>query len=600
MICGACWRESSSTEACSACGAPPLLAGRYRLDRQLGQGAGGITFAATRVEDGLPVCIKGLAYRGMSTFDAERLFHREAAVLRSIRHPQVPAYIDDFAQGAGPSFTLYLVQELVIGEDLEAEVRRKRPTTAEIMGILGELLGVVEHLHALRPAIVHRDIKPRNIMRRATDGRLVLVDFGSVKEVTQASFDAGLSLQGTLGYMAPEQLRGEASPRSDLYAIGMVGVALLTGREPTTMMNAEHEVEWEARVDLPEGLRRWLRRITAGDPAARFSDAAEARQALALATRPEPARPPPPVVSTASPIVTAPPRFDVAPVDDTPAPRPVRMSRVVIATGLGALVVVGLLLAGRSSDDKSDYVEQRPPANVCGGACRPVSVPFKEKLRFGMSLDEARAARPDVAQAATPGDPKREVPIALEMQRASWLRGLDPALGAERLCMGSELAGKDAYCCLDFLPDSGLGRLLCGTDSGFATGEILGIIRQVERIYGLPAEAPEAGRQYGFEPLRDTVWREGGAELHIGYHYALDIGALGSDPEDITHGIMNPTQRVVMTQTSAAWNAEETRRADEQRRADAARRAEIERARQLEIDKAREERKKLGLPPDPL
>lgn len=110
MLCGACWQETNDEARCSACGQTPLLDGRYRLDARLGQGAAGIAFAATRVSDGARVCIKGLAFRGMSSFEAERLFHREAAVLKQIRHPQVPAYIDDFALGQGPSFTLYLVQ----------------------------------------------------------------------------------------------------------------------------------------------------------------------------------------------------------------------------------------------------------------------------------------------------------------------------------------------------------------------------------------------------------------------------------------------------------------------------------------------------------
>ena len=601
MICGACWRESSSPEACSACGEPPLLSGRYRLDKQLGQGAGGITFAATRIADGLPVCVKGLAYRGMSTFDAERLFHREAAVLRSIRHPQVPAYIDDFAHGAGPSFTLYLVQELVIGEDLEAEVRRKRPTTAEIMGILGELLAIVEHLHALRPAIVHRDIKPRNIMRRSTDGRLVLVDFGSVKEVTQASFDAGLSLQGTLGFMAPEQLRGEASARSDLYAIGMVGVTLLSGREPTSMMNAEHQVEWEAKVELPEGLRRWLRRITAGDPAERFADAGEARRALAAATRPEAT----PAVAreerAPQPVPWTPPAPESEP---TVIAKPGRGPLIAMLAGLGVLVVGALVLAGKGSDGitkSAAYVEQRPPASVCNGPCRPVSVPFKEKLRFGMTLEEARAARADVAQAGPPPDSTRST-NAVDIQRAveirQWLTSLGSALGATQVCMSSELVGKDALCCLDFLPAIGLVRLMCGTDRGFSSAELLAMIEQVTRIYGPPAEAPDEGRQFGFEVLRDAVWQQEGNRLQISYAYSFDIP--GGGAEDLTRAMMNPSQRLIMTQTSAALNAEMTRIDNEHKRALDAQRAEAERARQLEIERAREERRKLGLPPDPL
>lgn len=606
MICGSCWRETTSESACSSCGQPALLAGRYRLERQLGQGAGGITFSGTRLTDGLAVCIKGLAYRGMSTFDAERLFHREAAVLRSIRHLQVPAYIDDFAHGSGPSFTLYLVQELVVGEDLEAEVRKRRPTTEGVVAILDELLGIVQHLHALRPAIVHRDIKPRNIMRRAADGRLVLVDFGSVKEVTQASFEAGLSLQGTLGFMAPEQLRGEATPRSDLYAIGMVGIALLTGREPTTMMNATHEVEWRGSVDVPDRLERWFVRMTAQDPAARFADAAAARSALAGATRPEPLPRSAPGPAATPPPGTARPAAAYAGVGDAATsaevPPPSRSATLVVGSlVLVALVGLFMALSGKRSNEPKVYVEQRPPASVCGaGGCRSLSVPFKENLRFGMSLDEARAARPDIAQAPATDDGAGGTASAIEMLRSSWLPGLDPALGARRVCMSSELVGKDAHCCFDFLPESGFGRLICGTDAGLASDEIVRMIAQVERVYGLPAESARAGQQYGFEPLRDAVWRSEEAELRIGYQYAFDFAIATTDPEALTHNFANPWQRMVMTHTSAAWNAAEARVEGERRRAFEAERAEAERKRQLELDKARAERKKLGLPPDPL
>ena len=343
MLCGACWNETAVETQCSACGAAPLLAGRYRLDAKLGQGAGGIAFAATRVDDGMRVCIKGLAYRGMTNFDAERLFRREASVLRQIEHPQVPAYIDDFALGAGPSFTLYLVQELVIGQNLEAERRDRRPTAAEVWAMTDELLAIVEHLHALSPPIVHRDIKLRNVMRRATDGRLVLVDFGSVKEVLHASFDPGLSVQGTLGYMAPEQLRGEASARSDLYAIGMVAVALLSGREPATMLGAEHEVRWHSTVEVSAPLREWLRRMTAPDPVARYVDANEARRALSEAL----VAPEPPAARVAPSARAAPaPSHDDGSAADDASPATADKHRgagMVIAMAVGLVLVLSLI-----------------------------------------------------------------------------------------------------------------------------------------------------------------------------------------------------------------------------------------------------------------
>ncbi len=580
MLCGACWNETATGAKCAACGAEPLLDGRYRLDAKLGQGAGGIAFAATRVADGLRVCIKGLAYRGMTNFDAERLFRREASVLRQIEHPQVPAYIDDFALGAGPSFTLYLVQELVVGSDLEAERQERRPTVPEVVAVVDELLGIVAHLHALSPPIVHRDIKLRNVMRRAGDGRLVLVDFGSVKEVLHASFDPGLSVQGTLGYMAPEQLRGEASPRSDLYAIGMVAVALLSGREPATMLGAEHEVRWQSTVDVDARLREWLRRMTAADPMARFGDAAEARRALSAAMAPVAA------VARAAPKPQVPRDDWSAVTDEAPSDTSDKHSSRFI---IGAVLVLSLLAivawaAMRKDDTETVAVASGPIDGAsCAGTCRPVSTPFKERLRFGMTLDEAKAARADVAQAS-------DMPVP-----QSWLPYLDPELKATRVCMSSELVGSEAQCCLDFNPT--LGRLTCATVVGFDKRTLLAKIAQVASIYGPPQVSPTQGQRFDFELLKDARWDGDGAELLIGYGYVLDLAA---KPDLMAHDMMDPSQRLVMTQTSAAWSAAEADIANARERADAAERARAAAERQEAIDKAREERKKLGLPADPL
>lgn len=286
-LCGQCWEPTRDVGACERCGQAIDLrggAGTYRLEARLGEGASGVTFRARRLEDGQAVCVKALSFRGLTSFEAERLFQRETAILRQLRHPQIPNYIDSFSSGHGRTLALVLVQDLVDGSDLADEIKARRPSVDGVLDTLDELLSILEYLHGLAPPVIHRDIKPKNVMRRR-DGRLVLIDFGAVKDAIHASFDPGMSLVGTVGYMAPEQLRGEASPASDLYAVGMVAVFLLSGREPATLLDADHTVRWERAVSVSPGVLEWLRAMTHPRASERPASAKEARHLLAKSRR---------------------------------------------------------------------------------------------------------------------------------------------------------------------------------------------------------------------------------------------------------------------------------------------------------------------------
>jgi len=279
----------------------------YRLERRLGEGASGVTFDAVRLIDGQRVCIKALSFRGKSSFESERTLKHETNVLRQLRHRQIPNYFDDFTAGSERKSALYLVQELIDGVDLATEVSNRRPTTDEVLSTLDELLSILEHLHSLAPPVVHRDIKPRNIMRRR-DGSLVLIDFGAVKDAVHASFDPGMSLVGTVGYIAPEQLLGQASAASDLYAVGMVGVFLLSGREPASLIDERHEVQWEQAVSAPEPIVAWLRHLTNPVGSRRPGAAHDARRRVAGVRKPPVAAP----VATPSTTIHPAPRRELS------------------------------------------------------------------------------------------------------------------------------------------------------------------------------------------------------------------------------------------------------------------------------------------------
>ncbi|MCC6621883.1 MAG: protein kinase [Deltaproteobacteria bacterium] len=277
-ICARCAEPSPrGAAACPACGQDPRLDGRYRLLRRLGHGAVGTTFAAEREADGQPVAVKELLVRRLEDFKAHDLFTREAGVLRTLEHPAIPRYLDDFAAGEGRHLGLYLVTELIEGETLEAEMQRRRHSQREVLGIVRELCDVLAYLHGLAPPVMHRDIKPSNVMRRSADGSLVLIDFGAVRESLRGA-DGGSTVAGTFGYMPPEQLAGRASPASDVYALGVVLVVLMTRKAAHELLDDRNQLQWAEH--LPPGLQGGplhdlLAEVLEPDPARRLGDAAE-------------------------------------------------------------------------------------------------------------------------------------------------------------------------------------------------------------------------------------------------------------------------------------------------------------------------------------
>jgi serine/threonine protein kinase len=139
-----------------------------------------------------------------------------------------------------------------------------------------EILDICEYLHGRFPSVVHRDIKPANLIRQP-DGQLVLVDFGSVRDTLRDAVPGGGSIAGTVGYMAPEQLAGQAEPASDLYAIAMTAITLLAREEPAALHDRAGRPCWEHMVSVSEGTTKLLRAMLEADPANRPQSAAVVR-----------------------------------------------------------------------------------------------------------------------------------------------------------------------------------------------------------------------------------------------------------------------------------------------------------------------------------
>lgn len=265
----------------------PRLANRFTIGPRLGRGSQAETFLA-RDDDARPgdpesfVVVKRLIPRG--TWKTFELFEREAKVLSQLRHPGVPRFIATFEEPPG---TFNLVMQRMPGSTLRDLFDRRRVSETELREILIHCLEVLDYLHTRTPPLVHRDLKPSNIIR-APDGKIALVDFGGVLD--GARQQGGSTVVGTFGYMAPEQLHGEVTPATDLYALGATLVALAGGIEPEDVPRKGLRMDLERHLPaLDPALRSVLTAMTAPEPSQRPARARDVVALLAKAKKSKPA-----------------------------------------------------------------------------------------------------------------------------------------------------------------------------------------------------------------------------------------------------------------------------------------------------------------------
>ena len=258
-----------------------VFIGNYQILRTLGQGGMGITYLvreANKTIDGAPLLLvlKEMNADMLRVAKARELFEREARILKSLEHPNIPQYYDFFCEDNHK----YLVMELVHGMDLE-QFTYHRGTVEPEQAIkwMIEVCGVLYYLHNLQPPIIHRDIKPANLILRHLDNRLMLLDFGAVKE-----FGTSLNTRiGVEGYSAPEQYRGEPCPQSDLYGIGTTLIFLVTGKTPIQSYiahNNSFELDLDSLSNLPVYLKQVLTKTCKANPQYRYQSAQELAEAL--------------------------------------------------------------------------------------------------------------------------------------------------------------------------------------------------------------------------------------------------------------------------------------------------------------------------------
>ncbi len=226
-----------STQFCQSCGSKiTLLRNRYQLIKPLGSGGFGRTYLAQDQDKLDEKCaIKQLTPQTQGSWaiqKAQTLFAQEARQLHRLgQHPQIPQLLAYFEED---NF-LYLVQEYIPGLSLEQELQQQGALSqVQIEELLIELLTILKFVH--QQDIIHRDIKPENVIRRHSDNKLVLIDFGVSKQLTQSVVNQPGTTIGSLGYAPLEQMEGgKVSPASDLYSLGVTCFQLLTGTNPTQL-----------------------------------------------------------------------------------------------------------------------------------------------------------------------------------------------------------------------------------------------------------------------------------------------------------------------------------------------------------------------------
>ncbi|MBN3905647.1 MAG: protein kinase [Nostoc sp. NMS1] len=382
---------------------PPITVGtvlqnRYRIIQILGQGGFGRTYLAEDQRRFNELCaIKEListATGALAWEKAKELFHREAAILYQIEHPQVPKFRERFEQDQ----RLFLVEDYVAGQTYRAMLAERQAvgqtfTEAEVLQLIQLLLPVLEHIHSR--GIIHRDISPENIILRDSDAKPVLIDFGVVKELATRLRSPESAMPettvGKLGYSPSEQMQtGGAYPSSDLYTLAVSAIVLLTGKEPRDLFDENQLTwNWQRWVKVSPRFAIVLNRMLNHIPSDRYQNAASVSQALqplqqvslpplntsnlqtmAVGRRPDSV---PPASPKKQPDPVTPPSLTSS-VLDNPLAIAAIATAVVFIAGFGSWALVSSI-RGQSKPSPSETLPQNFPSPVISGGTTFTSTP---------------------------------------------------------------------------------------------------------------------------------------------------------------------------------------------------------------------------------
>lgn len=252
--------------------AKALQAGPYQLLELLAEGTDTQTWRARPADSEQQVIVKILQLGLISDWQQLELFEREVRTLAHLAHPRIPALLDAFELQNSQGLNYCLVTPRIQGQTLADKLKHNwLPTEAESIELAGQLLEILIYLHSFYPPVVHRDLKPSNLILDQ-QGQLHLIDFGSVLELLSEG-TGGVTMVGTLGYIAPEQFSGKAQPASDLYSLGATLVHLLTGRNPSELSWRAGRLQYRGFTQCSLPFAEWLDFLLFQDLSERFASA---------------------------------------------------------------------------------------------------------------------------------------------------------------------------------------------------------------------------------------------------------------------------------------------------------------------------------------
>ena len=257
-----------------------IIADRYQLLDRLGRGGSGLTYRAKDLETDTLVALKILSLGQLEDWKKMELFDREAKILQQLDHPHIPQYLNHFQLNENGDSRFCLVQQLAPGKSLATLVEEGwRPTEEKVTAIADRVLEILVYLQDLIPPVIHRDIKPQNIIYHPEADELFLVDFGAVQDAYhQTAF--GSTVVGTYGYMAPEQFRGQATLSTDLYGLATTLLFLLTGEPPSELSVQNLKLDFRNQVSISSPFANWIEKCIEPSSDDRFPNAEAALEVL--------------------------------------------------------------------------------------------------------------------------------------------------------------------------------------------------------------------------------------------------------------------------------------------------------------------------------